>query len=627
MTSFTINHSLPYPEPFDPIRGNSSDYILHDFQSLAIVADTAISKVGYEASDAISMAKATQEKITKINGDITALEEKVNSVEGFTYRGPYISGEMYNKNDLVSYDGSTWIARKSSGGVRPGDDSQAWGLVASRGEPGPKGDFGGGEISDPLVADLVVSGAETFSALRSNFIPLRGTTEVFVNPTIGSDNNAGTSADSPLRTVNKAVSLAEEAAQKSDTTFIITLAPGIYTERVTIHAFTPFMVNLLIRGADTGGHPGIPSTRFQVKNGTSAVAINARNRNLELTVRDIAFQGYNGSMSSGGVSGEYAPINLENCHFQDCFYGVSNFKSVLDVKGGIYDSCGYLNGSKSTGGGAGIRSMMHNRHNIGLQNAGNNENGPFFRNCYYGVLSQEFSTGHVDWATFDDCYFGVGALVTSRANVSGSVFRRNRVDLRAHGNSNFYIQDGTTNFGTGADKSGTRIQASSGSVIYTKDPLSNADTHSGVGWQALRTIDRGATLTGPSSSTVVESTLGRIWWDDDAYVAGRGIRFEAKGGLLWLQSGRSFTFTFGSESVSLPIPNVRDDFSLEAQVIFMGKGVQVMELVSRVSGQADLRVVKRVQVDMAAGALARVSCELGDGQQVKVQYTEILLRQ
>lgn len=627
MTSFTINHSLPYPEPHDPIRGNRSDYILHDFQSLAVVTDTAISKVGYEAAGAFSMAKSTQEKVGKIDEEIASLEEKINSIEGFNFRGPYISGKTYAKNDIVEYVGSAWVARKSISGVRPGEDSEAWGLLASRGEPGPKGVSGGGEISDPLVADLVASGTETFSALRSNFIPLRGTTEVFVNPTSGSDSNAGTSADSPLRTVNKAVSLAEEAAQKSDTTFIITLAPGIYTERVKIHAFTPFMVNLLIRGADTGGHPNVPTTRFQVSNGTSAVAINVRNQNLQLTVRDVAFQGYNGSMSSGGISGEYAPIYLENCHFQDCFYGASNFKSVLDVKGGAYDDCGYLNGAKSTGGGAGVRSMMHNRHNIGTQNAGTNDNGPFFRNCYYGVLSQEFSTGHVDWATFEDCYFGVGALVTSRANVSGSVFRRNRVDLRAHGNSNFYIQDGTTTFGTGADKSGTRIQASSGSVIYTKDPLSNAYTHSGVGWQALRTTDRGATLTGPSSSTVVESTLGRFWWDDDAYVAGRGIRFEAKGGLLWLQSGRSFTFTFGSESVSLPIPNVRDDFSLEAQVIFMGKGVQVMELVLQVSGQADLRVVKRVQVDMAAGALAKVSCELGDGQQVKVQYTEILLRQ
>ena len=59
-----------------------------------------------------------------------------------TYRGSYETNTSYNELDIVEFNGSSYIARKSVTGVTPGTDDASWGLIANQGIKGDKGDQG-----------------------------------------------------------------------------------------------------------------------------------------------------------------------------------------------------------------------------------------------------------------------------------------------------------------------------------------------------------------------------------------------------------------------------------------------------------------------------------------------------
>lgn len=59
-----------------------------------------------------------------------------------TYRGSYETDTTYNELDVVEFNGSSYIARKSVTGVTPGIDDTSWGLIANKGIKGDEGDQG-----------------------------------------------------------------------------------------------------------------------------------------------------------------------------------------------------------------------------------------------------------------------------------------------------------------------------------------------------------------------------------------------------------------------------------------------------------------------------------------------------
>ena len=59
-----------------------------------------------------------------------------------TYRGSYETNTSYNELDIVEFNGSSYIARKSVTGVTPGTEDASWGLIANQGIKGDKGDQG-----------------------------------------------------------------------------------------------------------------------------------------------------------------------------------------------------------------------------------------------------------------------------------------------------------------------------------------------------------------------------------------------------------------------------------------------------------------------------------------------------
>lgn len=285
--------------------------------------------------------------------------------------------------------------------------------------------------------------------IDSHYIPRHVVQTLYVDRSTGSDGNSGQTPAQPLRTLGKAVAIAESAAMGNDAVFEVFIGPGTYPERVRFASSTPFPLNITLNGADVGGHPNTPTTVFsEAASGVSAAAIICNNPIAVVTVNNIKFVGYNGTTSSQGINMSQGMLFTNNVHADTCFWGISMIRGNLDVKGGILENCGST--SADTGNGGGIRSLMLTRHAIGRQNAGDNTQGPFFRNNRNGVFIQEGSTGHVDWATFEDNNYGVTCNVNSRANCDGSKFYRNTVGMRASGGSNIFTSS-NTGFGNGVN--------------------------------------------------------------------------------------------------------------------------------------------------------------------------------
>lgn len=59
-------------------------------------------------------------------------------------KGAWISGNSYEVLDLVTYNGSSYIAKSdiSSSSATPDQDSAHWQLVAAKGDKGDKGNTG-----------------------------------------------------------------------------------------------------------------------------------------------------------------------------------------------------------------------------------------------------------------------------------------------------------------------------------------------------------------------------------------------------------------------------------------------------------------------------------------------------
>ena len=58
---------------------------------------------------------------------------------GITWRGAWSASTVYNPNDAVSYNGSSWIARAQISITAPGGGSPYWDLLAAQGAPGTPG--------------------------------------------------------------------------------------------------------------------------------------------------------------------------------------------------------------------------------------------------------------------------------------------------------------------------------------------------------------------------------------------------------------------------------------------------------------------------------------------------------
>jgi hypothetical protein len=117
---------------------------------------------------------------------------------GFTPRGAYSSGATYATNDVVSYNGSSYLALQASTAQQPDTATSYWMILAS------KGDTGTGDLSGP--ASSVDSEIALFSSTTGKVIKratttgiLKGTSGVLSAATAGTDYQAAISASGILK--------------------------------------------------------------------------------------------------------------------------------------------------------------------------------------------------------------------------------------------------------------------------------------------------------------------------------------------------------------------------------------------------------------------------------------------
>lgn len=342
----------------------------------------------------------------------------------------------------------------------------------------------------------------------------------------------------------------------------------------------------------TGGTSGATATigyisprpRTLIKEGATQSAFGIRTfADTSIYVKDILLEDFNGSTSSSGIySNSRARVFCENVHFEDCYLGISaNEWCEIDVKGGVFNDCGYLN--SSTGSGYAIRGLFHAKLSVGTQSAGNLQNGPLFTNNYIGVFGQEHCDGHVDWCLFRDNVFATRPLILSRFNVGGSSFKRNTHAMFAT-DAGLISADSNTELGTGTDKNGTNYIASGGSGT-TSSPMFTGDNVGSASFASTsKCIHKSApnqTVNSTSAVTLNTTTLlGQKFVDTNTSITvPKKFSFKITGNLtgttdikrITIRCGAGFTnVTFASSDVGT--------FKVEGFVLLPEPGRQIIHI-------------------------------------------------
>jgi hypothetical protein len=394
-----------------------------------------------------------------------------------------------------------------------------------------------------------------------NAIIKRGTTLFYISPKGTQTNNLyvapsspatndGLTSDKPVGTIQKAFDYLANYGPILTGNWQVNLAAGNYARSKVKDALLSENP-ILVKGPDVGGYPNVPTAIVTEGTGISATGIQA-NKGTVLTIQDVKFVGYNGNSSSNGAScSEASRLYTINVHCTDCYWGVTaTHRSYLDIKGGIFDHCGYL--SSGTGGGAAIRSLMLVNHYIGDQYG--TALGIEIKNCYIGMFAQELSTGHANWIDFHDNIDAVRLAVNSRCNLDGSSFKRNTRDIRTTDGSAPYITS-TVKFASSPDESGNRIVTSNGSnPLYDNDVLFAGSTSNySITERIFDFAYKSQSYNSTSATTFYTKTLKAEMWrfKPDSTAIGKKLTIKLAGALTGTAGTKNITvrFTNGTRTV------------------------------------------------------------------------------
>lgn len=386
--------------------------------------------------------------------------------------------------------------------------------------------------------------------------PSSSTTNRIYVATSGDANNDGLSSSQPITTLQSAINKLPKYGPVLKGTWAIELAAGTYARGrfpdEGLYSEKPIEVN----GPDVGGHPNVPTAIVsEGANGISAEAIRIR-QGARVKCSNIHFIGFNGTTSSGGfTSGGFCEIYSVNCHYTNCTWGISGIQhSVVEVKGGVFDGCGFDPSANPYSSGGGIRGLFLTKFSVGVQNAGTLINGPIFKNNNFGVFAQEHIDGHVDFCTFEDNIHHVRMNVCSRLNLGGSSFKRaSGSAVWAQDNSVVALFSNNV-FGTGADanfvnvicNSGATIAAASTSLFLTPSPFSTSERC------IARAIPNQNINTTSATIFHTNSLIANIWIDGQTAISGmKKLRFKVYGNLTGTAGFKRIQQRFGSASPAI----------------------------------------------------------------------------
>lgn len=404
---------------------------------------------------------------------------------------------------------------------------------------------------------------------------------IYVNR-VGNSTNDGLTPTKPLSTLQGAIDLIFKKRDLLTCQWEIVMAPGLYDRAELPRDGKTSLFPLRIIGAAVGGHPNIPTTI--IGSATNRAAVGLLSLNCDLFVQDILFQNCNGSRSSTGISVSRHTLYTNNVHFKNCYYGVTvGTHSVIDVKGGIFEDCGYLNGDLQQGTGHALRSIFQCKWSVGTQNAGDLSNGPIIRKCAGAARVQELCTGHFDWVTVEDCGAGLRLLVNSRLNIGGASFKRNGTAIYATEGSYAHATTDTVFEGNSANYvCGLNSSASSGAFANQSMGVSSGST-----LVCFRTGFNLPPINNTSSAHAVDTlNLAANFFNDPKFtgVAGKKIVIVIKGKTMGTSGTKSFALRLGGSPFvsSLPASAV-DDFEVHFTVQFIGPGSQILSSMRYIS--------------------------------------------
>jgi hypothetical protein len=423
--------------------------------------------------------------------------------------------------------------------------------------------------------------------------------------TTGSASNDGLTPSAPFNTFQLAIDSLENWAPLTKGQYQIDLAAGVYARGrfadEGMYAARP----VIIAGPSVGGHPNVPTAI--IREGATQAAIGILTFGTPIYVRDVKIEDYNGSTASCGIrnSGTGCAIYTENAHLEDCYYGVlgGGAGSVLNIKGGIFNDCGYLLSDPGTPTGHAIHGLFHVKFEVGTQGAGTLVNGPFIRNSAGAARVQELCTGHWDYVTVEDCGSGVRLMVNSRLNMDGASFKRT-------GGSAVYCTSGSyasltdnTVFGTGADANTHDITTGADSQtdwkILDARSLSNA-----AELRSFNTSNPNTVVSSLSSGNTIESFIlkgGAFSGSILSQIPAKKIVCKVNGTLTGATGTfKRVQFRLGAASLGfVDFGTAAGVFEAELTYRFFGTAQQVLTAFGSASGSAIQRVQLLATEDMS----------------------------
>ena len=468
-----------------------------------------------------------------------------------------------------------------------------------------------------LLGELVTQDdSALFGALSDRFAQITDTMEIYV-ATNGDDTHPGTQ-NQPFRTVNAAITKALQQSAKPGHSVIINIAAGTYEDRVILPDYTPTRFKLELRGQDIGGHPNTPVTVFSEGLGTTAIQFINRNPNADVEFHNIKWFGYNGSSSSSATSFTGGFSKYLNCHVDSCHYGFSSFNGSLVVPNGVMENCGIIHG-QDRGSGAAIRSMMGNRHTIGIQNAGNRSNTLHIKNCVRGVYIQETSTGHVDYATIEGCERGVHADVNSRANVTGTLFEDCTIGVYSAGGSHVFVPNQTM-----FQNVRTKVYTVIGGLYLSTQDSPNMGVAGARSEQHTYAEYDEFTATTTNRSFFSRSVYAD-WYNDDFRISSSPYKKITTRSLVELESGgaKSITVRHAGVAISMEYGNTESGIAVvESEIIFAGKNRQIIVIRSTNHLGSPRILTRTYNLKLTGEVDVNLQARSDDGAGLSVLFTE-----
>ena len=144
----------------------------NNVDAAVIVIDEKVTEINVIKDEVVVLKGEVTDATTSLNDLITVTDEVVQEVSQFTFIDAYSPAVAYSKNNTVSYNGSSYVAKQGTIG-NPPTDTTYWGLLAQRGVDG-EGAVGSvnGILPDPngnveiVIPDPDLSGLATKQELQ-----------------------------------------------------------------------------------------------------------------------------------------------------------------------------------------------------------------------------------------------------------------------------------------------------------------------------------------------------------------------------------------------------------------------------------------------------------------------------